>query len=90
MKNLKEGLMTGGNSLTEVKVQRGVFKGDSLSPLPFQIAMMPLNHLLRNCTGEYKLHISQENFNDIIYTDDMKMFAKNERELETLKPAVRI
>ena len=28
----------------EVKIQRGEFHGDSLSPLLFVIAMMPLNH----------------------------------------------
>ena len=36
-------LTEGGRSLTEIKIPRGIFQGDALSPLLFIIAMMPLN-----------------------------------------------
>ena len=36
----------GVKSLSEVKIQRGICQGDALSPLPFVIAMIPLNHEL--------------------------------------------
>ena len=42
-------------SLGEVKIQKGVFQGDSQSPLLFMILMMPYNHILRKCTGRYNL-----------------------------------
>ncbi len=48
------------------------------------IAMMPLNYILRKCTAGYKLSRSQEKINDI------KLFAKSEKELETLIHVVRI
>ena len=51
---------------------------------------MPLNHILRKCTAEYKLSRSQEKFNHQMYMDDIKLFAKNEKELETLIHAIRI
>ena len=51
---------------------------------------MPLNHILRKCTGGYKLSRSQEKSNHLMYMDDIKLFARNEKELETLKHAVRI
>ena len=51
---------------------------------------MPLNHLLRKCTAGYKLSRSQEKINHLMYMDDIKLFAKNEKELETLIHAVRI
>ena len=54
----REELTTKRKSLTEVKVQSGIFQGDSL--LLFVIAMMPLNHLLRKCTTGYKLSILKE------------------------------
>ena len=31
--------------------------------------------------GGYKLHKSQENINHLMYIDDIKLFAKNEKEL---------
>ncbi len=52
--------------------------------------MMPLNHILRKCTAGYKLSRSQEKVNHLIYMDDSKVFAKNEKELETVIHTVRI
>ena len=83
-------LTAGGRRLAEAKIQRGIFQGDALSPLLFIIAMMPLNHILRKCTAGYKLSSSQEKVNHLMYMDDIKLFAKNEKELETLIHTVRI
>ena len=47
MKTWRVELTAAGKSLTEAKIQRGIFQGDVLSPLLFIIAMMPLNHILR-------------------------------------------
>ena len=52
--------------------------------------MMLINHILRKGTAGYKLSRSQEKINHLMYIDDIKLFAKNEKELETLIPAVRI
>ena len=51
---------------------------------------MPLNHILRKCTAGYKLSTSQEKVNHLMYMDDIKLFIKNEKELETLIHKVRI
>ena len=75
-------------SLAEAKVQRGIFQGDALSTLLFIITMMPLNHILRKCTAGYKLSKSQ--INHQTYMGNIKRFAGNEKELETLIHAVRI
>ena len=83
-------LTAGGRRLAEAKIQRGIFQGDTLSPLVFIIAMMPLNHILRKCKAGYKLSRSQKNSNHQMYMDDIKLFAKNEKELETLIHAARI
>ena len=45
---------------------------------------MPLNHILQKCIGGFNLPKSQAKVNQLMYTDDMKLFAKNENELETL------
>ena len=80
----------GGRSLAEIKTQRRIFQGDALSPLLFIIAMMPLNHILRKCIAGYKLSWLQEKINHLMYMDDIKLFAKSERELEPLIQAIRI
>ena len=77
-------------SLTEVKIQKGFFQGDAQSQLLSVIAMMPVNHIHRKCTGVYKLHKSQEKINHLVYMDDIKLFAENEKELETVIQALRI
>ena len=83
-------LTAGGRSLAEAKVQRDIFQGDALSLLLFIIAMMPLNHILRKCRAKYKLSKSQEKINYLMYMDNLKLFAKNEKEPETLIYAVRV
>ena len=75
-------LTTEGRSLSEAKIQRGIFQGDALSPLLSIIAMMPFNHILRKCTAGYKLSLSQK-INRLLYKN-IKLFTKNEKELETL------
>ena len=81
MKTWRVELTAGGRSLPEANIPRGIFQGDALSPLLFIIVMMPLNHILRKCTAGYKLSRSQEKINHLIYMDDIKLFAKNEKEL---------
>ena len=90
MKTWRVKLIVGGKTLAETKIQRGIFQGDALSPLQFIIAMMPLNHILRKYTAGYKLTKSQENKNHLMYMDNVKLFAKNEKELEILIHAIRI
>ena len=51
--------------------------------------MMSFNHLLK-CTAGYKLGRSQEQINHLLYMNDIKLFAKNVKELETLIHAVKI
>ena len=90
MKNWRVELTAGGKGLAETKIQRGIFQGDAQLPLLFIIAIMPLNDIHRKCTARYKLSRSQEKISHLMYMDDIKLFAKNEKELETLIRTVRI
>ena len=83
-------LTAGGRSIAETKIKRGIFQGDAQSTLLFIIAMRPQNHILRKCAAGYKLSRSQEKIDHLMYIDDIKYFAKNEKELETLIHTVRI
>ena len=55
MKTWRVELTARGKSLAAAKVQRGIFQGDALSSLLSIIAMMTLNHILRECPAGYKL-----------------------------------
>ena len=90
MKKWRVELTAGGRSIAETKIQRGIFQGNAKSPLLFVIAMMPRNHVLRKCAAGYKLNRLQEKINHLMYVDDIKLFAKKEKELEALMHAVRI
>ena len=79
MKNWKEELTFEEQILVEAKIQRGIFKGDSLSQLLFIIAARPLTYILWKCTGDNKFTKSQEKIIHIMYKDDSKLFAKNEK-----------
>ena len=58
-----------------------IFQRDVLSPLLLVIVIGPLNHILRKWTGGYNLNKSQEKINHLMYIDDIKLFAKNKKEL---------
>ena len=46
--------------------------------------MMPLNYILMMYTRAYTFTKSQEKINHLMYMDEVKQFAKNEKELVTL------
>ena len=76
MKNWREEV--GGESLAELKPQKGIFQGDVLSSLIFVIAMRSLSHIFWKCIGGYKPPTSQEKIKHQLYMDEIKPFSKNE------------
>ena len=54
MKKWKLLLSSIGSNLSEVDVNRGIFQGNSLSPLIFVIYMIPLSLLLRKVKASYE------------------------------------
>ena len=76
MKAWKVKLAAGGKSLTVVKIQRGIFLGDALSPFSVNNS----NDATQSHSQKmhrYKLSRSQEKINHLKYMDDIKLFAKN-------------
>ena len=88
MKNWKMEFINRGKTLADVKILRSIFQKDALSPLLFLITMMPLSHILIKSTWNHKFTKSQKKFNQLMYMDDIKLFAKNEKDLEI--QAIRI
>ena len=76
--------MGNGENLCEVKIKRGIFQGDSLSPLLFVMAMIPLTFLLRRETFGFKFKGHDTVINHLFFMADLKLYAKTERELNEL------
>ena len=73
-----------------MKIERGIFQGDSLSPLLFVIILIPLTHILRKASPGYEFASSKEKINHLLYMDDLKLYSKTEKALDSLIQTVRI
>ena len=90
MKSWKVELTYGNDVLGEVKIERGIFQGDSLSPLLFVIILIPLTHILRKASPGYEFASSKEKINHLLYMDNLKLYSKTEKTLDSLIQTVRI
>ena len=54
MERWKVMLYSGNSELSEVEIKRGIFQGDSLSPLVFVLALTPLSLILRKAASEFR------------------------------------
>ena len=70
-----------------IDIKRGIFQGDSLSPLLFSISLIPLS-LELNSSG-YRYKIRTEHITHLLYMDDLKLYAKDDSELEELLGIVK-
>ena len=81
--NHSNGTETSGN----IKIDRGIFQGDSLSPLLFCLALVPWSSELNNTKYGYK--IFDKTITHLFYMDDLKLYAKNDGDLEGLLATVK-
>lgn len=70
----------------EIGIRKGIYQGDSLSPLWFCLALNPLSSLLHRCRVGYNLKYNDEEtiISHLIYMDDIKLYGKTEKEMKTL------
>ena len=66
-----------------------VITDTSILPLVFVITKIPFNHILRKCIRGYKFTKSQEKINQLMYMNDIKIFAINEK-LVTMTQTIKI
>ena len=68
-------------------IRRGIFQGDSLSPLLFCIALAPLSNLLNS--SNYGYNVTHGKLNHLFYMDDLKTFSKDDKQQEGLLNIVK-
>ena len=80
----------GDISIPDVKIQRGIFQGDSLSPLLFCLAIDPLSKVLKKQNVGYDLgqvrgrNKKKEVVNHLLFMDDLKLYADSDPNLNKL------
>ena len=89
MTNWKTTLTANGQTLGDVAINRGIFQGDSLSPLLFVIVMMPLSFILRREGLGFKLGPDGKLINHLLFMDDLKLYGRSEDQLDSLVRLVR-
>ena len=90
MKDWRVDLTCANVHLGEVNIKRGIFQGDALSPLLFVITLIPLTSVLKTTKHGYEFAKNGEKINHLLYMDDLKLYAKNEKELDSLVQTVKV
>ena len=79
MNRWKTNLYADGKLLGSVPIRRGIFHGDSISPLLLVIALLQLTHILAETGMGYQLEKNGAKFNHLFFMDDLKLYGKNDR-----------
>ena len=90
MKAWRVDLTCNNQSLGRVDIKRGIFQGDSLSPVLFVLCLLPLTLILHKSESAYRFPSTKEKINRVLFMDDLKLHAENEKGLESLVQTVRI
>ncbi|XP_068207424.1 uncharacterized protein [Palaemon carinicauda] len=83
-------ITSSGVRLAEVNIRRGIFQGDSLSPLFFVVAMIPMTKVLQKMDAGYQLKKRGNRINHLMFMDDIKLYGQSIKEIDTLVQTVWI
>ena len=82
-------LLYANGSITtdDIRYRRGIFQGDTLSPLLFCLCLVPITNILKREGFGYK--IGKKKVSNSLYIDDLKVYAKDEIEMERCKTVIQ-
>lgn len=69
-----------------IRIRRGIYQGDSLSPLLFCVAMNPLSSMLNDLEGPRVCRKWTDSYRltHLLYMDDIKLYASSDEELRNM------
>ena len=71
-------------------IKNGIFQGDSPSGLHFIICLLPLTWLINKTNIGYKLSSSNQKVSHLMFMDDLKLYAPNDKLLKNLIDIVKL
>ena len=75
MEKWKVMLYSGNSELGGVEMKRGISPGDSLSPLVFVLALIPLSSILTKTKAAYEFSESKQKINHLLFMDELKLYS---------------
>ena len=84
MSKWKLELTSNGVSLGNAEIRRGIFQGDSLSPLLFVLCLVSLSLILRKVKFHYEFGGKKTRLNHLLFMDDLKLFAKSNGQINSM------
>jgi len=60
-----------------IKIRRGIFQRDPLSPLLFCTALIPLTNGLNRADCGCQVHVTERKISHLLYMDDLKLLGRN-------------
>uniref|UniRef100_A0A8C4WGB1 Reverse transcriptase domain-containing protein n=1 Tax=Gopherus evgoodei TaxID=1825980 RepID=A0A8C4WGB1_9SAUR len=85
----KTTLEINSRQLAQVAIKCGIYQGDALSPLLFCIGLNPLSQIITRTGYGYGFR-NGTTISHLLYMDDIKLYAKNERDIDSLIHLTRI
>jgi hypothetical protein len=64
-----------------IKINRGIFQGDSLLPLLFCVTLIPIINELNRSNCGHQIHGTERKISHLLYMDDLKLIGRSEEEL---------
>ena len=90
MQSWRTELTSCGHVLDTVKINRGIFQGDSLLLLLFVFCMIPFSLVLRKVKAGYAWGANEVKTNHLLYIDYFKLYGKSYDQIETLVETVHM
>ena len=76
--------------LSEIFFKEILYPLDSLSPLVSVLALIPLSLILKKAKAGYEFSESKEKINHLLFMDDLKLYSRSEKGLDSLVQTVRV
>ena len=83
-------LCAGNSEFGEVDIEQGIFQGDFSPPLVFVLALIPLGLILTKAMAACGFSGSKEKINHLLFMDDLKLYSRSEKGLDSLVQTVRV